>query len=145
MKKLWLISVMLFTLGFGRMNVAAQDISTGKVVDEAQMNEPEQKEVNPWKNMLFLSVAGGLIIAIIYTAMLNSKMKNVKKQKDAFGYMQKDSYELTKKQDVFLYSQVTKKEIPCEDPGKSNSNLGSSHDRTTTHISRGGRKHGGKF
>lgn len=109
--------------------------------EEAMKSEEPEKEVNPLKNMIMMSLVGGIVVTAVYVIRQTSKMKNVKKQEKADGYMKKESYELTKEQDIFLYSRTEDK---IKDPRRSDPGLGRPHDRTTTHVNRDGERHGGR-
>ena len=110
---------------------------------EQENMEPE-KEVNPWLNMTKLSVGVGAVITGIYIAFQMCGMKNVRRQEQADKYMNQDSYELTKKQDIFLYTRTIEKEIKKDPPRREEPERDTPYGRSTTHVSRSGERHGGK-
>lgn len=103
-----------------------------------------EKEVNPWLNMTKMSVGVGVVITGIYIAVQMCGMKNVRRQEQADRYMKQDSCELTKKQDIFLYSRTIEKEIKKDSPRREEPVRDSPYGRSTTHVSQSGERHGGK-
>lgn len=81
--------------------------------------------------MIALPIAG--VVLLIMRLMMNTK----RPQHSATDYMKAGSFALRSQQDLFLYSQVTKREKP-KDPPPSSSGGGSS-----VHTSSSGRSHGG--
>lgn len=93
-----------------------------------------EEEVSPsvlLSLMIALPVAG--VVLLIMRLMMNTKQP----QHSAMDYMKADSFGLRSQQDLFLYSQVTKREKP-KAPPPSSSGGGSS-----VHTSSSGRSHGG--
>ena len=129
----------------GNSVTGADGALKGSMTEAAeQETAAPEKEVNPWLNMAKMSVTVGIIVTAIYIAVQMSRMKNVRRQEQADGYMKKESYELTKKQDIFLYSRTVEREIKKEDPRRTNPGQGNRYDRSTTHVSSSGERHGGK-
>ena len=54
----------------------------------------------------------GLVIALIATGMMRSKLKSVHWKSDAADYVKAGSLNVTHRQDLFLYRQVQKREKP---------------------------------
>lgn len=90
---------------------------------------------------IFISLAGGVIIALIVTGIMKSNLKTVRMQAAATNYIKPGSMNLTGGQDLFLYSTVDKRPRPKKEealPRGPGSGSGSS-----THTSSSGRSHGG--
>lgn len=81
------------------------------------------------------SLVAGLIIALIATGVMCSKLKSVKSQRAAANYVRPGSMQLTQSADLFLYSHVSRVKKP--------ENNGSSGSRSFSGSFHGGR--GGKF
>lgn len=76
----------------------------------------------------------GLVISLIITGVMRGQMKSVRRKPDAADYMQKDSLHITRKNDLFLYHQISRSAKPKnEDSGGGSS----------THTSSSGETHGG--
>lgn len=87
---------------------------------------------------LIIALVGGFIIAKIYTGKLKGELNTVRKQASAFGYVNKDSLNVSNSLDFFLYRNVKKTARET-----SSSGSGSSTHRSSSGASHGGR--GGKF
>lgn len=79
-----------------------------------------------------ISIAIGVVVAIIVVKGMKSNLKSVRKKKEANSYVRNGSMVVNENYDTFLYSQVTKTEI------QKQNNSGSS-----THTSSSGNTHGG--
>jgi len=82
---------------------------------------------------LLVSLVLGLVVALIVTGVMRSKLKSVKSQRAAANYVRPDSMQLTQSADLYLYSHVSR----IKKPENNNNN------RSFSTTSRGGR--GGKF
>lgn len=80
---------------------------------------------------LVIAVVAGLIVAAIATGIMKSKLKSVRFQAKADSYVIPGSMQLTRSNDFFLYSHLSKVEKPQNTGGSS------------THTSSSGRSHGG--
>lgn len=78
------------------------------------------------------------VAAIIVSLRLKSKMKTVRRQAAASSYVRDGSFELTRTQDIYLYTTTTRRKIET-----SSSSGGSSSFRSSSGGSYGGRS--GKF
>lgn len=86
--------------------------------------------------VIFLVALGiGLIVAF----SLKSQLKTVRRKADATNYVKKGSFQLTRAQDIYLYTTTTRRKIETS----SGSGGGSSTFRSSSGGSFGGR--GGKF
>ena len=78
--------------------------------------------VNIWISLLI-----GLVAALITVLIMRGSMNTARKQSGAGEYIRQDSYHLTVRQDIFLFSNITKTPKP----------------KNNTSSSSGGRSHGG--
>lgn len=78
----------------------------------------------------------GFVISLIVTGIMRSGLKTISSQSGADNYVKKDSMNLTKKNDLFLYRHIDRKEKPKDND--SNNSGGSS-----IHTSSSGETHGG--
>lgn len=85
---------------------------------------------------LVIALAVGLMAALVVTGVMRGSLKTVYSQPKADSYVRAGSMELAKKNDLFLYSHVERREKPKDvktgHPGGSQ-----------THTSSSGRTHGG--
>lgn len=82
------------------------------------------------------------IIALITTAIMKGSLKSVHSQSTADDYMKQGSMKLTRKDDLFLYSHVDRREKPKNDSSGS-SHSSHSSGGSSTHTSSSGSTHGG--
>lgn len=82
-----------------------------------------------------VSLAAGLILAVVVTACMKGQLKSVRSQPGASSYVKDQSLNVTESRDIFLYSNVRRREKP-----KNNTSRGGSR----THTSSSGRSHGGR-
>ena len=80
---------------------------------------------------LLIALAVGFVFALIVTAVMRGQLKTVRSQRGATNYVRPGSLDVKLARDIFLYSQVTRREKPRESSGSS------------THRSSSGRSHGG--
>lgn len=86
---------------------------------------------------LFFAILISFILSTISIFKARSKHKTIKKATEAKQYLVKNSINITKKEDKFINSSVSK----IYDPPSSSSS--SSHGGSSTHHSSSGRSHGG--
>lgn len=101
----------------------------------------------PYFMLLIFCFAIAFVIALIATAIMKGQLKSVGNRWRADEYVKKDSMKLTKKNDLFLYRHVERREKPKEDTSSSSgssSNSGGSKGGSTTHVSSSGATHGGR-
>lgn len=87
---------------------------------------------------ILISLLIGAAAAGISLLIMRSSMNTIKKQRSANNYMLHDSFQLNVRQDIFLYSQVSK--TPRQ---QNTSTSGSSVHHSSSGRSHGG--HGGRF
>ncbi|MCR4616485.1 MAG: TPM domain-containing protein [Clostridiales bacterium] len=91
---------------------------------------------------ILTSLVVGLLAALIVTGVMRSKLKSVRFQAAANNYVNPGSLNITRRQDMFLYSTVTRTAIP-KNTGSSGGGGGSSSHTSSSGTSHGGG--GGKF
>lgn len=80
---------------------------------------------------LVIALVIGLVVAFIATGVMKGKLKTVRMQAKADDYLTPGSLQLTRSQDLFLYTHVDRREKPKSSSGSS------------THVSSSGTTHGG--
>ena len=83
-----------------------------------------------------ISVAIGVVLALIVVGVMKGKLKTVRSQAAANSYMKKDSLMVTESSDLFLYHTVKRSEKKKEDDSGSSTHKSSSG---TTHGGGGGK------
>lgn len=84
---------------------------------------------------LVLSLVIGLVVAAVTVLIMRSTMNTKRKQRSAGDYLKEGSYNLRTRQDLFLYSRVSKI--------RRQQNTSSGGGGSSVHRSSGGRSHGG--
>ena len=110
-----------------------------KFIVQAQSGEPYDtgnlpEEEIPFYISFLIALVIGFVIALIVSLVMRSGMKTVHMKPDAADYMKKNSLNLTRCGDMFLYNQVSRTAKPKED---------SSGGGSSTHTSSSGETHGG--
>ena len=108
---------------------------TGEPYDTGHM--PKEPFNLAWN--LFVALAIGIALAAIITNRMKSTLKTVKYQPAANNYVKANSMNVTESRDMFLYTQVDRREKPQE----TSSSGGSTSGGSTTHTSSSGSTHGG--
>lgn len=92
----------------------------------------------PFEVVWNLAVAFGtaLLLSLIVTGIMRGQLKSVKRQSAADDYMKRDSMQMTKKEDLFLYRHVAYKK-------KAESSSANGPGGSETHTSSSGATHGG--
>ena len=110
-------------------------------VTQAREGKPYDTETMPRRPLPVLaipiSLAIGFVIALITVGGMKGQLKSVRSQPLADCYVRKDSMEVTRSSDLFLYSTLSRTQRPKEND--SNSSSGGS----STHTSSSGSTHGG--
>ncbi|MGN1457658.1 MAG: TPM domain-containing protein [Acutalibacteraceae bacterium] len=112
-----------------------------KFITQAKTGEPYDvgnmpKEPFPTVTAIVVGLIIGFIVAFVITSSMKGKLKTVRMQNEASNYVTKRGMRVTNKQDVFLYSHVSKIRRSTE---SSHGGGGGS----STHISSSGSSHGG--
>lgn len=114
---------------------------TGIVYD--RMNQPvlrDPLEVTMAAAPIIFIVA--FVIALIVALSLKGQLKTVRRKQNASSYVKSGSFQLTRSQDIYLYTRTTRRKIEI-DTGSRSGGGGSSTFRSSGGGSFGGR--GGKF
>ena len=122
-----------------------------KLIRDAKYGTPydvkqEATEPKNYPMALTIGICGGLIIALIVTQNMKSKLKSVKPVNNAGQYIDQNGFVLSNSQDIFLYTTLTKTKIPEPTQSSSSSQSHSSSPSrggSSTHTSSSGRTHGG--
>lgn len=93
-------------------------------------NLPHKPLSSVW---IAVSIAVGMILALIVIVIMLNKLKSVRRQPAANSYIHRDSLNITQSTDLFLYNTMTRTRKP--EPETSGS---------STHTSSSGRTHGGR-
>lgn len=101
-------------------------------------NLPELPFSAPGAALIAFGIA--FIIALIATGIMRLKLRSVYSRSRSDDYIKEGSFRLSKKEDLFLYKNVTRRLKPKDDPPRSTTSSGGS----TTHRSSSGATHGGK-
>lgn len=107
------------------------EAKSGKPYDDGNM----PRSPFPWGQNLLISLAVGLLIAFIATAVMRSKLKSVRSKAGATDYVRDGSFRVTRSLDFFLYRTVSRRARPKD--------TGSGGGGSSTHSSSSGRSHGG--
>ncbi len=89
---------------------------------------------------LVISFLIAFLISLIATGIMRGKLKSVRSQTSADSYLKEGSMRLTRKDDLFLYSHVDRREKPKENNSGS---TGAPSGGSRTHTSSSGETHGG--
>ncbi len=92
---------------------------------DARVGEHKNGKPFNWFLSLAVSLGIGLVVALISTGVMRSKLKSVHKQTTATQYVDRRGVNLEESRDLFLYSNVVKTYIPRSNPsGRSGSSRG---------------------
>ena len=104
--------------------------------DDVVYYEPEPK-IN-----FFISLSIGVVTGAIVILIMRSSMNTKRAQAGAEDYLKQGSFQLRQKQDLFLYSNVSK--TRRQESSSSSSSSGSRSGGSSVHRSSSGRSHGGR-
>lgn len=76
---------------------------------EVENTAPEEENSNDFVKKLLISLAVGVIIALIVCMIMKSMMKTANPKATANDYIRKNSFNITRSRDIFIYAKVTKK------------------------------------
>ena len=93
----------------------------------------EDYKTFPFLSRILISLIVGFVIAFIVVSVMKRQLKSVRKQIGAKVYIKPGSMNVTMSNDIFLYSNTTRRARP-----KNTSSGGSSHSSSS------GRSHGGR-
>ncbi len=105
-------------------------------ITQAKNGEPYDRGNLPKEPLGFIwivvAVGVGLVVALIVTASMKRRLKNVRSKTEASDYIRKGSFNITNSRDLFLYRNVSRVKIQTNSGGSS------------THRSSSGARHGGR-
>lgn len=102
--------------------------------------------VTPWERMVEIApmiLIGAFVIALIVALVLKGQMKSVRRQSGASSYVRDGSFQLTRVQDIYLYTTTHRRKIETNSGNRSGGGGGSSTFRSSSGGSFGGRS--GRF
>lgn len=114
------------------------DVNGNRYVEQDYESEETGARVN-----VFFSLIFGAVIAAFALMGMRSTMNTKTAQRGAANYQTEGSYRLTRQQDLFLYSNVTKRPRQ-QNTGTPGARTGGGHHHSTMHRSHSGRSHGGR-
>lgn len=85
---------------------------------EVENTAPEEENSSNFVKKLLISLAIGLIIALIVCMIMKSMMKTANPKATANDYIRKNSFNITRSRDIFIYANVTKKKRAKEENNK---------------------------
>lgn len=96
------------------------------------------KEPFKWDVVLYMALVAGFVTGFIVVTTMKAKLKTVRPAKAAANYIRAGSMRLTRKSDIYLYRNVTRRARP-----KETSSSGGGGGGSSVHRSSSGRSHGG--
>ena len=95
--------------------------------------------------MVLISLVAGLVAAAIFLGIMRANFNTFRQQSNASSYLGSQGFRLTRKQDTFLYSNVSKTlRETTSSSGGSSSRSSFRGGGSSTHRSSSGRSHGGR-
>ena len=92
-------------------------------------------------------LAVGLGVALIVVFILKGQMKTVRRKPDANSYVRDGSFQLTRAQDIYLYTTTTRRKIESDNNHGNHGSHGShggSGGGSSTFTSNSGNSYGGR-
>lgn len=112
-------------------------------ITQAKTDKPYTRSTLPKKPLskswIIIAAVIGLVVGGMVSSSMKGKLKSVRWQPNANQYLRQNSLHLTDSRDTFLYTTVTRTEIPRESSSRSG---GGSHSSSSGSSHGGG---GGKF
>ena len=109
---------------------------TEQLLTDTRAGHPYQAAHEPLGvRWIFIALAGGFLIATVAVGSMKAQLRSVRAQQSAADYVRKDSMQLTRRRDLFLYRNVTRTRRPQKSEQSSSG--------STTHTSASGTTHGG--
>ena len=107
----------LYMLAFDEFAQLCDEFMNQAQTGEAYAQGNLPKGPFPLVKRLLIAVAIGLVVALIVTGVMKSQLKSVHSQSAADTYVKSGSLNITHKQDLFLYRNVTRKPKPKGNSG----------------------------
>jgi len=117
--------------------------NNGKPISSFLTKKYTDKEIDDAFITLFFSSVIGLIVTAIRLSSMKNKLKTVHEATEAKNYTIGRRMNLTEHNEIFLYSQVSRRIIPTPSPSSYRYDNDNGSYRSSTHISSSGRSHGG--
>lgn len=99
-------------------------------------------------NSIINNLLTALVASILISLLINyGRLRTLKTKRavyDANNYIKENSFQLTNKQDLFLFRTMNKRRKPQNNTSRSSGFGGSSSGRSSVHRSSSGRSHGGR-
>lgn len=99
----------------------------GEYIVDDYGNVHFQPKVTHWYDGWWQCLLAGALIGGIAVAVMASGMKSVRFKNSASDYVDRDSLELTRQEDVFLYQTISKRAKPKNNGGSHRGSSGRSH------------------
>ena len=90
-------------------------------------NAMETYAAGPSGPSILICVIGGVVVAFIVTGSMKAKLTSVRAQADARSYVDPGSFALTRRLDLFMYRNVSRRPRPQDSSGSHRSSSGRSH------------------
>ena len=85
---------------------------------EATEEEPKTFTAQDILKMAGISLAVGVVIALIICLVMKSFMKTARPKHTANDYIMKNSFHITRSRDIFIYAELSKRKRVKEEPKK---------------------------
>ena len=89
-------------------------------------------------------LGAGLVVALIVVFILKGQMKTVRRKPDANSYVRDGSFQLTRAQDIYLYTTTTRRKIESDNNHGNHGSRGGSGGGSSTFTSSSGNSYGGR-
>lgn len=99
----------------------------GEYIVDDYGNVHFQPKVTHWYDGWWQCLLAGALIGGITVAVMASGMKSVRSKNSASDYVKRDSFELTRQEDIFLYQTITRRAKPKNNGGSHRGSSGRSH------------------
>lgn len=120
---------------------------SGTVYDWHDGEEYAPQFQTPWERTmgyLPMVLAVGLGVALIVVFILKGQMKTVRRKPDANSYVRDGSFQLTRAQDIYLYTTTTRRKIESDNNHGNHGSHGGSGGGSSTFTSSSGNSYGGR-
>lgn len=114
---------------FANLVKAAMERSEGKgeYIVDSYGNVHFQPKVTHWYDGWWQCLLAGALAGGITVAVMALGMKSVRSKNSASDYVEHDSFELTRREDIFLYQTLSKRAKPKNNSGSHRGSSGRSH------------------
>ena len=114
-----------------------------RFVIDVQHRLEAYKPLNRANRVLPFTLGGGLAIGLIVSLTLKGQMKTVRRKQNATSYVRDGSFQLTRAQDLYLYTTTTRRKIETQSSGGRGGSSGGHSFTGSSGMHHTG--HGGKF